>query len=109
MVKDAEGNLSIYDGEVLAITATGAVLARLREPDVLRGPMAGELPGASSDLEVHRELYRRRGPGAVAHAHPPGAATAGGPGAHGDYAFATTLAEAVEAIVARARGTTVDG
>jgi hypothetical protein len=110
LVKDAEGNLSTYDGEVLRITRTGAALDRLSPSDVVKGPLEGDLPEASTDLEFHRELYRRQGPGAVAHAHPPGVLPeAGGPGAHGDYAFAATLADAVETIVARARGAAVDG
>ena len=110
LVKDAEGNLSTYDGEVLTITRTGAALVQLTPSDVVKGPLEGELPEASSDLEFHRDMYRRHGPGAVAHAHPPAArAEVGGPGAHGDYAFAATLADAVETIVARARGAAVDG
>jgi Class II Aldolase and Adducin N-terminal domain len=110
LVKDTEGNLSTFDGEVVAITRTGAVLARLDPEDVVRGSLTADLPDASTDLEFHRELYHRRGPGAIAHAHPPGVgAEGGGPGAHGDYAFAATLAGAVAAIVDRARGAAVDG
>jgi ribulose-5-phosphate 4-epimerase/fuculose-1-phosphate aldolase len=105
LVKEAEGNLSTFDGDSLAITRRGATLADLSEADVLMGELDGELPGASSDLEVHRSLYRDRGPGAVAHAHPAGtvAEHVGGPGEHGVYAFAGTLAKAVEAVVAQAR------
>jgi ribulose-5-phosphate 4-epimerase/fuculose-1-phosphate aldolase len=104
-VKEAEGNLSTFDGDSLAITRTGATLAELSEADVLLGGLDGALPGASSDLEVHRNFYRGRGSGAVAHAHPPGTVPepVGGPGEHGVYAFAGTLAEAVEAVVAQAR------
>jgi ribulose-5-phosphate 4-epimerase/fuculose-1-phosphate aldolase len=107
LVREAEGNLSTFDGELLAITRTGARLAELSPSDVVAGGLDEDLTGASSDLEFHRATYRSRGPGAIAHAHPPGSVPegAGGPGEHGVYAFAATLAEAVEAVVGRARGT----
>jgi ribulose-5-phosphate 4-epimerase/fuculose-1-phosphate aldolase len=105
LVRGAEGNLSTFDGDSLAITRTGAVLANLSEADVLMGGLDEPLPDASSDLEVHRNMYRGRGRGAVVHAHPPGTVPEDGgtPGGHGVYAFAGTLAEAVEAVVATAR------
>jgi ribulose-5-phosphate 4-epimerase/fuculose-1-phosphate aldolase len=107
LVREAEGNLSTFDGDLLAITRTGARLADLSPSDVLAGRFDEDLPGASSDIEFHRSTYRSRGSGAIAHAHPPGSVPegAGGPGEHGVYAFAATLAEAVEAVVAQARGT----
>ena len=104
LVREAEGNLSTFDGNKMAITRSGAVLGDLSEADVLMGGLDGALPDASSDLEVHRNMYRGRGRGAVAHAHPPGTVPEeGAPGEHGVYAFAGTLAEAVEAVVATAR------
>jgi ribulose-5-phosphate 4-epimerase/fuculose-1-phosphate aldolase len=105
LVKEAEGNLSTFDGDVLAITRSGAALADLSESDVLTGGLDGELAGASTDLEVHRAMYGQRGPGAIAHAHPPGTVpeSGGGPGGHGVYAFAGSLEDAVAAVVARAR------
>jgi ribulose-5-phosphate 4-epimerase/fuculose-1-phosphate aldolase len=111
LVKEAEGNLSTFDGNSLVITRAGAELANLSEADVVMGGLDGELPDATSDLEVHRTLYRGRGGGAVAHAHPPGTVPAdgGGPGEHGVYAFAGTLAEAVEALVASARQASAEG
>jgi ribulose-5-phosphate 4-epimerase/fuculose-1-phosphate aldolase len=111
MVKGAEGNLSTFDGKSLAVTRAGATLADLSEADVLTGGLDGELPEASSDLEVHRMMYRGRGRGAVAHAHPPGTVTEDGegPGEHGVYVFAGTLAEAVEAVVATARQASAEG
>jgi hypothetical protein len=107
LVKEAEGNLSTFDGAVLAITRAGAVLADLSDSDVLVGEVHGELAGASSDLAVHRSMYRDRGRGAIAHAHPPGTVPEAGAGGdeHGLYAFAGTLAGAVEALVAEARTT----
>jgi hypothetical protein len=71
-VKASEGNLSWFDGERLVITRTGSELAGLAEDDVLEGTLDRPPPGSSSDLVLHLEMYRERGPGAVAHAHPPG-------------------------------------
>jgi hypothetical protein len=111
LVKGSEGNLSTYDGEILTITRTGSALGALEASDLLTGGLDGALPDASSDLEVHRRMYRDRGSGAVAHAHPPGTVPedGGGPGAHGAYEFAPTLAGAVEAVVAAARAGTAGG
>lgn len=107
LVKGAEGNLSTFDGTVLAITRAGASLAELSGIDVVTGSLDGELTGASSDLDFHRSVYRERGPGAIAHAHPPGTVPedGGGPGTHGVYRFAPTLVEAVESMVEEARAT----
>ena len=53
----------------------------------------------------HRAMYAERGPGAVAHCHPPGTMPedGGGPGEHGLYEFAGTLEAATAACVRRAR------
>src|SRR5207247_2049634 len=40
-------------------------LGDLGEGDLIAGSLDSELPGASSDLEVHRRSYRARGPGAL--------------------------------------------
>lgn len=105
LVKGAEGNLSVFDGETLWITRTGVSLAGIGPGDVLRSGLSGDLPDASTDLEVHRSAYRRRGPGALAHAHPPGTVPEGGagPGEHGVYVFGATLRDAVESAVRWAR------
>ena len=106
LVKGSEGNLSAWDGERLRITRTGSELAQLAEADVLEGTLDEPPGGASSDLAIHVSTYRERGPGAIAHAHPPGSVpedwTEGEP--HGAYAHAATLGAAVERLVARARG-----
>lgn len=106
LVRDAEGNLSTFDGDRLVITRTGARLGAIGAADLVLAGLDGEAPGASSDLEVHRRLYRDRGPGAVAHAHPPGTVPEGTPqaGAHGVYAFAADLAGAVDEAERSARG-----
>jgi hypothetical protein len=106
LVKGTEGNLSTFDGATLTITRTGAALDDLMDGDLVTGTLDGELPGASSDLEVHRRMYAEHGPGAVAHAHPPGTVPegGGGPGAHGAYAHDEGLEEAVGRVVDEARG-----
>jgi ribulose-5-phosphate 4-epimerase/fuculose-1-phosphate aldolase len=107
LVKDAEGNLSVFDGRTLWITRTGASLAQLEGADILAGGMTGDLPDASTDIEVHRNAYWDRGPGALAHAHSPGTVPegGGGPGEHGVYVFGRTLREAVEDAVRSVRET----
>jgi Class II Aldolase and Adducin N-terminal domain len=106
MVRGSEGNLSTWDGRRLVITRTGCELARLDEGDVLDGALESPPAGASSDLEIHVRTYRERGPGAIAHAHPPGSVPSGWVEgqAHGAYAHAPTLEAAVEQIVRDARG-----
>lgn len=105
LVKASEGNLSSFDGERLTITRTGCELARLGEADVLEGTLAAPPVGSSSDLELHLAMYRERGPGAIAHAHPPGTVPEGWVEgqAHGAYAHAPTLDEAVDRLVREAR------
>jgi len=101
LIQGAEGNLSTFDGETLVITRTGAVLHALQPDDVIEGGLAGPLPGASSDLEVHRERYAADGPGAIAHAHPTGSVREGAleSGRHGVYVHAGTLDDAVREAV----------
>jgi ribulose-5-phosphate 4-epimerase/fuculose-1-phosphate aldolase len=105
LIRGSEGNLSTFDGSTLVITRTGAELHRLGAGDLVIGPLDGELDEASSDLEVHRRMYGRHGPGAVVHSHPPGTVPQDGavPGHHGDYAFAETLDAAVFDAVGRWR------
>lgn len=101
LVRGSEGNLSVWDGERLWITRTGCSLAELGPEDVLGGTLADPPEGASSDLEVHRAMYRELGPGAVVHAHPAGSVpegwTEGQP--HGRYVHAPSLDEAVRRLV----------
>ena len=106
LVRGTEGNLSTFRDGTLRITRTGSRLDRLEDGDVLGGSLRGELSGASSDLEVHRSLYGERGPGAIAHSHPPGTVPedGGGPGEHGLYVFGESLEEAVALSVRQVRG-----
>ena len=105
LVKGSEGNMSTWDGRSLRITRTGSELAYLTEGDVLDGTLDEPPPAASSDLALHLAAYRERGPGAVAHAHPPGSVPEGWVEGeeHGRYAFGATLREAVAEIVESAR------
>jgi ribulose-5-phosphate 4-epimerase/fuculose-1-phosphate aldolase len=105
LVRGSEGNLSTWDGERLAITRTGSELADLGADDMLEGSLDAPPEGSSSDLAIHVTWYRERGPGAIAHAHPPGSVpdgwVEGEP--HGRYAFAPSLQEAVDLLVVQAR------
>jgi ribulose-5-phosphate 4-epimerase/fuculose-1-phosphate aldolase len=101
LVKGSEGNLSTFDGDRLRITRTGSVLASLSDDDVVEGTLDSVPAGASSDAGLHLAAYEAHGPGAFAHAHPPGTVPpdwAEGE-AHGIYAFGSSLADAVEGIV----------
>lgn len=105
LVKASEGNLSTFDGERLVITRAGSELAGLAEDDVLEGTLDAPPPASSSDLELHLRMYRERGPGTIAHAHPPDTVPEGWVEgqAHGTYAHAATLEEAVDRLVREAR------
>jgi len=105
LVRGTEGNLSIFDGTRIVITRAGAPLGELGSGQLIAGPLEAPLGGASSDLAVHRGLYRERGPGAVVHAHPPGTVPEGevASGEHGVYVFATSLGRAVELAVRQVR------
>jgi ribulose-5-phosphate 4-epimerase/fuculose-1-phosphate aldolase len=105
LVRRTEGNLSTFDGTTLVITRAGSPLDGLVDLQLVAGSLEAALNGASSDLEVHRRLYRERGPGAVVHAHPPGTVPEGEvtSGEHGVYVFASSLERAVELAVREAR------
>ncbi len=108
LVRGSEGNLSTWDGDHLVITRTGSELAWLDRGDLLEGTLDRPPTGASSDLPIHVRTYLELGPGAIAHAHPPGTMPAGWMAGepHGRYAHASTLEAAVERLVAGARGAT---
>jgi hypothetical protein len=95
----------MFDGTNIVITRAGAPLDGLDMGHLVAGPLEAALDGASSDLAVHRRLYRERGPGAVVHAHPPGTVPEGEvtSGEHGVYVFAPSLQRGVELAVRQAR------
>src|SRR5947209_12292803 len=77
LVIGTSGNLSARDGEAVAITPTGAVLADLDPASVtvidLEGRVVdGEL-APTSELDLHLGVYRRYDAGAVVHTHSPAA------------------------------------
>jgi L-fuculose-phosphate aldolase len=105
LIRETEGNLSTWDGTHLRITRTGARLFELGGGDVAEGTLEEPPLGASSDAAVHAEMYRERGTGAIAHAHPPGTVPEGWEQGqpHGRYVHAQTLEQAVATLVAGAR------
>jgi L-fuculose-phosphate aldolase len=77
LVHGTAGNVSARDGEAVAITPTGAVLADLEADQVavvdldgtqLDGPLA-----PTSELDLHLAVYRAFDTGAVVHTHAPNA------------------------------------
>jgi ribulose-5-phosphate 4-epimerase/fuculose-1-phosphate aldolase len=106
LVKEAEGNLSTFDGRRLRITRTGARLAELGEGDIVEGTLEQIPEDASSDAELHIAMYREHGPGAVAHDHVPGSVPEGWAEGepHGRYAFGISLEEVVRMLVGSTRG-----
>ncbi len=75
LVIGTAGNVSERDGELIAITPTGAAFESL-EPgqvtvvDLDGAHVAGELE-PTSELELHLGVYRRHDAGAVVHTHAP--------------------------------------
>jgi L-fuculose-phosphate aldolase len=67
------GNVSLRDGDLVAITGTGVVLAECTASDVSLVSLSGDLrEGApSSELALHLGLYDATGAGAVVHTHAP--------------------------------------
>jgi L-fuculose-phosphate aldolase len=75
LVRENEGNLSIrLDDSRCLVTATGSNLGNLDPSDLIEVPIGEDAipPEASSEVQLHLELYRRRPDvAAVVHAHPP--------------------------------------
>jgi L-fuculose-phosphate aldolase len=75
LVRESEGNLSLRLGPSSCLmTATGTNLGALRASDFVEASLqdTGAPTGATSEAQLHLELYRRRPDiGAVVHAHPP--------------------------------------
>ena len=75
LVLGTAGNVSARSGEEVAITPTGAVLAKLEPEQVTVVDMAGEhVDGElapTSELDLHLGVYRRYDAGAVVHTHAP--------------------------------------
>lgn len=75
LVLGTAGNVSERDGELVAITPTGAVLAEITADDVVVVDRAGQLVDGrlepTSELGLHLGVYERYGAGGVVHAHSP--------------------------------------
>jgi L-fuculose-phosphate aldolase len=75
LVLGTAGNVSAREGDRVAITPTGAVLADLRAEQVSVVDMDGRLVGGelapTSELDLHLGVYRRFHAGAVVHTHAP--------------------------------------
>lgn len=74
LISSHGGNLSVRLGDRVFITRRGAMLGRLGRQDVVETGLFVDDSGialASSELIVHREIYRETSALAVVHAHPP--------------------------------------
>ena len=74
LVSSCSGNLSIKLGEHLLITHRGSMLGSIGEADLVEtgiGKNDRATPLASTELEVHRTIYKGTSARAVVHAHPP--------------------------------------
>jgi L-fuculose-phosphate aldolase len=74
LVSSHAGNMSVRTAEGIYITRTKSMLGRITRDDLIDVDAAEPGPRdnrASSELTVHRAIYRAGGAGAVVHAHPP--------------------------------------
>ena len=73
LVSSHSGNLSIRLGERLCITHRGSMLGCLEEHDIVETGINKNdrsTPLASTELTVHRTIYKRTPASAIVHAHP---------------------------------------
>jgi len=74
LVSSHTGNLSIRLGEKLIITRSNSLLGCLQEQDLIETGIYKDdrfTPLASTELAVHRAIYRKTPALAIIHAHPP--------------------------------------
>ena len=74
LVSGTSGNLSIRMGDRLIITRRGSGLNNLEEYDLIETGLFKNdraTPLASSELAVHRAIYKATNAQAIVHAHPP--------------------------------------
>src|SRR5215210_860828 len=75
LVLGTAGNVSARRGNEVAITPTGAVLAKLEPEQVTVVDLDGQVVGGelapTSELDLHLGVYRRHEAGAVVHTHAP--------------------------------------
>ncbi|OPY71874.1 MAG: Methylthioribulose-1-phosphate dehydratase [Syntrophorhabdus sp. PtaU1.Bin058] len=75
LISSHAGNISVRTGDRIYITRRGAMLGRLGTADIVRIDLEKDDPSkllvASSEVPVHRAIYRSTDACAVVHAHPP--------------------------------------
>ena len=75
LVRETSGNVSVRDGDRVAITPTGGRLAELDPDDVAIIDLDGNVVegdlAPTSELDLHLGVYRRYDAGAVVHTHAP--------------------------------------
>lgn len=74
LISSHGGNISVRVGDTIYITRTGSMLGRLASSDIVEVSLSkpdDRDKYASSELVVHRALYKATGAGAVVHAHAP--------------------------------------
>ena len=74
LVASHSGNMSLLIGDTIIITRRGAMLNSLQENDIIETGLCKNTrttPMASSELPVHRAIYRDTQARAIVHAHPP--------------------------------------
>ena len=70
------GNISVKEGDKIFITSRSAALSALKESDIIEVGAADEAEAsekASSDLLIHKLIYKLKDAKAIMHAHPPNA------------------------------------
>jgi L-fuculose-phosphate aldolase len=75
LVAGTSGNLSAREGDAIAVTPTGGVLAEMTPDDVTVVDLAGNVIDGglapTSEVDLHLGVYERYGAGAVIHTHAP--------------------------------------
>ncbi len=74
LISSHAGNMSVRTGRDICITRTGSMLGRITRDDLVDVDVEendARVLRASSELIVHRAIYRKTGASAVVHAHPP--------------------------------------
>jgi L-fuculose-phosphate aldolase len=75
LVVGTAGNISVRRGDLVALTATGVVLAEATADDVTVVDLAGEIVEGrlrpTSEAGLHLSVHRKFGDGAIVHTHAP--------------------------------------
>jgi len=74
LISSSSGNLSIKLGDRLLITHRGSMLNSIMQGDLVETSITKNdraTPLASTELAVHRSIYKKTSASAVVHAHPP--------------------------------------